>query len=144
MGRSHKHLGDCVNIAASQPSVCICHRRLASALLWPLLYAGNNLCGINEYGIGSYDPRGIKALVEVLLQGVGPLHTLNLAGNALRQQEALALVTAISLRGKCSGDQAKLKVLDVGGNTTRLTYEAINGFEGCFVRCSASPYLRSK
>lgn len=71
--------------------------------------SGNNLCGINEYGIGSYDPRGIQALAEVLRQGAGPLHTLNLAGNALRQQEVRMLVMSISM-----GEHTRLKVLDVG------------------------------
>ena len=52
------------------------------ASLTQLDLAGNKLCGVDEYGNGTYDVTGIKAISDAL-RGSASLTSLNLSSNRL-------------------------------------------------------------
>ncbi|KAK3250001.1 hypothetical protein CYMTET_40594 [Cymbomonas tetramitiformis] len=76
--------------------------------------AANRLCGMDNYGHGTYDASGIKALAEALVFNTS-LNTLNVGDNKIGPEGAKAL--AVALTPNAEGVfNTSLNTLNVGGN----------------------------
>ncbi|KAK3278367.1 hypothetical protein CYMTET_13690 [Cymbomonas tetramitiformis] len=63
--------------------------------LCTLNLAGNQLCGVDKYGDGTYDASGIEALADALAFNTS-LNTLDLCGNNIGPEGAKALAVALT------------------------------------------------
>ena len=60
--------------------------------------SGNRICGLNEYGNGTYDASGLAALAK----SIGNLKELNISNNFLKSEGAKVLVPALEANGPLS------------------------------------------
>jgi Ran GTPase-activating protein (RanGAP) involved in mRNA processing and transport len=64
-----------------------------NAVLTDLDISWNELCGINIYGGGTYDPSGIQALAAALGSGSAVLTSIDVGYNDIGKEQALSLVS---------------------------------------------------
>eukprot|EP00325_Prymnesiales_sp_UTEX-LB-985_P018082 CAMPEP_0174754326 /NCGR_PEP_ID=MMETSP1094-20130205/105680_1 /TAXON_ID=156173 /ORGANISM="Chrysochromulina brevifilum, Strain UTEX LB 985" /LENGTH=473 /DNA_ID=CAMNT_0015960191 /DNA_START=36 /DNA_END=1457 /DNA_ORIENTATION=- len=65
-----------------------------SSVLKTLSLADNQLCGLNSFGLGTYDPSGIQAIAAALSGGSSVLATIDLRDNFLGDDETRTLTNA--------------------------------------------------
>ena len=80
-----------------------------SSVLTDLNLSGNQLCGVNWLGIGTYDLSGIEALAAALGSGSAVLTVLNLSNNYLKAKAGVKLASALRVN-------AVLKSINLSNN----------------------------
>ena len=105
--------------------------------LGTLNLAKNQLCGLNEYRGGTYDPTGILALAEALKVPSGSLGTLDLADNKIGPDGAAALAEALKVP---SGSLVTLDLPDnqIGPDGAAALAEALKVPNGSLVTLDLS------
>ena len=88
-----------------------------SRVLTNLDLSSNQLCGIDVYGRGTYDPTGIQALASAL--GTSVLTVLDLGDNDIRVEGAKALADALK-SGKCVLTECSLLKNDFDVETAKM------------------------
>ena len=85
-----------------------------SGSLSKLDISGNRICGLSEYGDGTYDTSGLVALAK----STGNLKELNVSNNYLKAEGAKVLVPAI----EASGALSKLDISsnDIGSEKSHI------------------------
>jgi Ran GTPase-activating protein (RanGAP) involved in mRNA processing and transport len=100
---SNKHLG--ASGAIILAAVLRCKTFRGSGALSKLDISGNQICGLNKYGNGTYDTSGLAALAK----SIGNLKELNISSNCLKAEGAKVLAPALQ-------DSGSLSKLDLSGN----------------------------
>ena len=99
------------NQIGDQGATAIAKALEVNAVLTTLNLAGNQICGLDEYGEGTYTVDGIKALAKALVKA--PLTTLDISINQIGDEGAQALAKALKVNA------AVLTSLGLGNNTIR-------------------------
>ena len=107
--------------------------KLAEALphsqLTSLSLANNALCGVNEYGNGTYTIEGIKGLCEALTSST-TLTSLNLQKNGLRPDAKRAMEAAAESRAQAQLESAAAvadeRSADLGRQTGNMVPDAMS------------------
>jgi hypothetical protein len=86
---SNKHLG--ASGAIILAAVLRCKTFRGSGALSKLDISGNQICGLNKYGNGTYDTSGLAALAK----SIGNLKELNISSNCLKAEGARILAPAL-------------------------------------------------
>ena len=75
--------------------------------------SGNQICGLDKWGSGTYDASGLAALAK----SIGNLKELNISSNSLQAKGAEVLVPDLEASGA-------LASLDISGNDIGVEQEA--------------------